>query len=285
MRPGEESKEPDPLDVDELAGLFEEDGLFESRMEGFEQRPQQVSMVRGIARAFNVGEVFVVEAGTGTGKSLSYLTPALLWAVQNGLRVIVSTNTRNLQEQLFYKDLPFLLDNLGVPFSATLLKGRSNYLCLDRWRQVIRRPEDHLTPERTGGRDSLVVWARETNTGDVAEHAGFNTGANRGLWEKVNGEGSACPRCAVKMRVSSIGPGRPLSPPTSSSSIMRCCSPTWRPTTPCCPGTLISLSTKPTISNGRPYNTLPWKSEAGACATRCAGYTPPNSAEPACWPD
>ena len=196
--PGEESEAPDPLDVDELAGLFEEGGLFESRMEGFEQRPQQVSMVRGIARAFNDGEVFVVEAGTGTGKSLSYLTPALLWAARNGLRVIVSTNTRNLQEQLFYKDLPFLLDNLGVPFSATLLKGRSNYLCLDRWRQVIRRPEDHLTPEEREAAIPLVVWARETNTGDVAEHAGFNTGANRGLWEKINGEGSACPRCAVK---------------------------------------------------------------------------------------
>ena len=189
--PGEESDAPDPLDVDELAGLFEEGGLFESRMKGFEQRPQQVSMVRGIARAFNDGEVFVVEAGTGTGKSLSYLTPALLWAVRNGLRVIVSTNTRNLQEQLFYKDLPFLLDNLGVPFSATLLKGRSNYLCLDRWRQVIRRPEDHLTPEEREAAITLVVWARETNTGDVAEHAGFNTGANRGLWEKINGEGSA----------------------------------------------------------------------------------------------
>ena len=196
--PGEESEDPDPLDVDELAGLFEEGGLFENRMEGFEQRPQQVSMVRGIAEAFNTGEVFAVEAGTGTGKSLSYLTPALLWAVRNDLRVIVSTNTRNLQEQLFYKDLPFLLDNLDLPFSATLLKGRSNYLCLDRWRQVIRRPEDYLTPEEREAAIPLVVWARETQTGDIAEHTGFSSGASRGLWEKVNGEGSACPRCAFK---------------------------------------------------------------------------------------
>ncbi len=196
--PGEDSEHPDLLDPDELAGLFETGGRFESRMEGYEQRPQQVSMVRGVARAFNEGDVLLVEAGTGTGKSLSYLTPALLWAVRNDLRVIVSTNTRNLQEQLFYKDLPFLLDNLGLAFSATLLKGRSNYLCLDRWRQVTRRPGDHLTPEEREAAIPLVVWARETNTGDIAEHAGFNTGANRGLWEKINGEGSACPRCVFK---------------------------------------------------------------------------------------
>lgn len=196
--PDENPGHPNLLDLDELTGLFDTGGLFESRMEGYEQRPQQASMVRGVGRAFNEGEVMLVEAGTGTGKSLSYLTPALLWAARNDLRVIVSTNTRNLQEQLFYKDLPFLLDNLGLAFSATLLKGRSNYLCLDRWRQVTRRPEDHLTPEEREAAIPLVVWARETNTGDLAEHAGFNTAANRGLWEKINGEGSACPRCVFK---------------------------------------------------------------------------------------
>lgn len=188
----------DPMDTDELARLFETGGLFESSMEGYEQRPQQVSMVRSVAGAFNEGEVLLVEAGTGTGKSLSYLTPALLWAVRNDQRVVVSTNTRNLQEQLFYKDLPFLLENLGLPFRATLLKGRSNYLCLDRWRQVIRRPADHLTAEEREAAIPLAVWARETQTGDISEHAGFNRGAGAGLWEKINGEGTACPRCVLK---------------------------------------------------------------------------------------
>ena len=188
----------DPMDTEELARLFETGGLFESSMEGYEQRPQQVSMVRGVAGAFNEGEVLLVEAGTGTGKSLSYLTPALIWAVRNDQRVIVSTNTRNLQEQLFYKDLPFLLENLGLPFRATLLKGRSNYLCLDRWRQVTRRPADHLTAEEREAAIPLAVWARETQTGDISEHAGFNRGAGAGLWEKINGEGTACPRCVLK---------------------------------------------------------------------------------------
>ncbi|MDE2847977.1 MAG: DEAD/DEAH box helicase family protein [Gemmatimonadota bacterium] len=188
----------DPMDTEELARLFETGGLFESSMEGYEQRPQQVSMVRSVACAFNEGEVLLVEAGTGTGKSLSYLTPALIWAVRNNQRVIVSTNTRNLQEQLFYKDLPFLLENLGLDFRATLLKGRSNYLCLDRWRQVTRRPADHLTAEEREAAIPLAVWARETQTGDISEHAGFNRGAGAGLWEKINGEGTACPRCVLK---------------------------------------------------------------------------------------
>ena len=196
--PGDDAGPRNLLDLEELAGLFDTGGLFESRMEGYEQRPQQASMVRGVARAFNEGEVLLVEAGTGTGKSLSYLTPALLWAARYDQRVIVSTNTRNLQEQLFYKDLPFLLDNLGLAFSATLLKGRPNYLCLDRWRQVTRRPGDHLTPDEREAALPLVVWALETNTGDPAEHAGFNSAANHGLWEKINGEGSACPRCVFK---------------------------------------------------------------------------------------
>ncbi|MDE0097493.1 MAG: DEAD/DEAH box helicase family protein, partial [Gammaproteobacteria bacterium] len=188
----------DLMDTEELARLFETGGLFESSMEGYEQRPQQVSMVRSVAGAFNEGEVLLVEAGTGTGKSLSYLTPALIWAVRNDQRVIVSTNTRNLQEQLFYKDLPFLLENLGLPFRATLLKGRSNYLCLDRWRQVTRRPADHLTAEEREAAVPLAVWARETKTGDISEHAGFNRGAGAGLWDKINGEGTACPRCVLK---------------------------------------------------------------------------------------
>ena len=188
----------DPMDTEELARLFETGGLFESSMEGYEQRPQQVSMVRSVAGAFNEGEVLLVEAGTGTGKSLSYLTPALLWAVRNDQRVVVSTNTRNLQEQLFYKDLPFLLENLELPFRATLLKGRSNYLCLDRWRQVIRRPADHLTAEEREAAIPLAVWARVTQTGDISEHAGFNRGAGAGLWDKINGEGTACPRCVLR---------------------------------------------------------------------------------------
>lgn len=194
----EEEDEPadfQDLDVDEITAMFDPGGLFERSMPRYEHRAQQSAMVRGVTHAFNDGEVLVVEAGTGTGKSLSYLTPAVFWALRNDQRVIISTNTKNLQEQLFYKDIPFLHDILKVDFRATLLKGRSNYICLDRWRQALGQPDDHLTLEEREAALPLVAWLDETRTGDISENAGFNRSSQRGLWQKVNAEGGACPRC------------------------------------------------------------------------------------------
>lgn len=196
--PIEDAKEFKMLNPTELAGMFDTGGLFERRIEGYERRAQQISMVQSVAKAFNEGEVLLVEAGTGTGKSLSYLAPALIWAVQNDQRVVISTNTRNLQEQLYYKDLPFLLENLGLASRATLLKGRSNYLCLDRWHRVMQNPQDNLTPEEREVVIALVVWVQETKTGDISEHAVFNNELGEGLWGKINGEGTACPRCVFQ---------------------------------------------------------------------------------------
>lgn len=186
------------LDTDEITGMFDPGGLFERTMDRYEHRAQQTSMARGVTDAFNDSEVLVVEAGTGTGKSLSYLVPAIFWALRNDQRVIISTNTKNLQEQLFFKDMPFLLDVLKVDFRATLLKGRSNYICLDRWRHVLRQPEDHLTIEEREAALPLVTWLDETQTGDITENAGFNMASQRGLWQKINAEGGACPRCVFK---------------------------------------------------------------------------------------
>jgi ATP-dependent DNA helicase DinG len=186
------------LDVEEVTDIFNPGGLFERTMERYEHRAQQAAMVRAVTHAFNDSEVLVVEAGTGTGKSLSYLAPAIFWALRNDQRVIISTNTKNLQEQLFFKDVPFLLDALQVDFRATLLKGRSNYVCLDRWQQVLGQLEDHLTIEEREAALPLVTWLDETKTGDISENAGFNMSSQRGLWQKVNAEGGACPRCIFK---------------------------------------------------------------------------------------
>src|SRR5437773_6031324 len=98
-------------------------------MPDFEPRAGQVDMAAAVARVFARGGVLLAEAGTGTGKTLAYLIPAIL----SRQRVLVSTGTKNLQEQIYFKDLPALQDTLGVPFTATLMKGRSNYLCLHRW--------------------------------------------------------------------------------------------------------------------------------------------------------
>lgn len=186
------------LDEDEIAAMFERKGVFSRTMARYEHRPQQIAMARRVTQAFNDGACLIAEAGTGTGKSLSYLVPAIRWALQNDQRVIVSTNTKNLQEQLFFKDIPFLRDTLRLDFRAALLKGRSNYLCLDRWRAVMAQPGDHLSPREREDALPLVVWAHETKTGDISENSGFPAGANYSLWQKINAEGGACPRCAFQ---------------------------------------------------------------------------------------
>ena len=135
LRPREDAT---PIDVDEIAGLLETDGAFEKVFPHFEHRPQQVKMLRAVANAFNTDQHLLVEAGTGTGKSIAYLLPALYWAVENGRRVVISTNTINLQEQLAAKDLPDLQKILPFEFRSAVLKGRSHYLCPSRLTQPRR---------------------------------------------------------------------------------------------------------------------------------------------------
>ena len=220
--PREASEDPDLLDVDELAGLFEGGGLFESRMSGYEQRSQQVSMVRGVAGAFNDGEVLLVEAGTGTGKSLSYLTPALLWAVRNDLRVIVSTNTRNLQEQLFYKDLPFPVGPPGTAVQRHPAQGPVELPVpgpLATGHPAARGPSH---PGRTGGRDPRWWCGRGKRIrATLPNTRGSTRERTAGCGRKSTGKGAPVPGARSRRRVSSTGPGRPPYRPMSSSSIMR----------------------------------------------------------------
>ncbi len=154
----EEGGEPEPLDLDELVGLFGSGTALGRALGGYEQRPQQVRMVEAVARAFHRGEFLAVEAGTGTGKSLAYLVPAVTWAVRNDCRVIISTHTKNLQDQLFYKDLPLLHQALETPFVSVLMKGRSNYLCLNKWHRIIEGSEPVLTDREWIDVLPLVPW-------------------------------------------------------------------------------------------------------------------------------
>jgi ATP-dependent DNA helicase DinG len=120
--------------------VFAPGGPLARAMPEFEPRAGQAEMADAVARAFAGGGVLLAEAGTGTGKTLAYLVPAIL----SRQRVLISTGTKNLQEQIFFKDIPALRDALGKPFSATLMKGRSNYLCLHRFeteRERFERPE------------------------------------------------------------------------------------------------------------------------------------------------
>ena len=181
-----------PIDVRQVRKAFEAGGAFEGAQPGYEVRPEQIEMAAAVAEAFNAGQVLAVEAGTGVGKSMAYLLPAVRFAVANGTRVVVSTNTKNLQEQLFYKDLPDLARVIDAPFRYVLLKGRSNYLCRNRWEAALAHVQTAFTEEERCAALPLVLWAEETQTGDVAENAGFDAGEAPGLWAKVCSDPGAC---------------------------------------------------------------------------------------------
>ncbi|MCS7283821.1 MAG: helicase C-terminal domain-containing protein [Anaerolineae bacterium] len=188
-RPLQPARQRRPIDPDGLAALLEEGGAFARRFPNYEYRPQQVEMLRAVARAFNEGRHLMVEAPTGVGKSLAYLIPAVHWAVQNSERVVVSTNTINLQEQLYRKDLPDLERVLSLDFRAAVLKGRSHYLCparLAAFRQV-----GPSSPEEMDVLARILVWLPNTIDGD-GDSLFLPTPADRAVWENVSAEFDGC---------------------------------------------------------------------------------------------
>jgi ATP-dependent DNA helicase DinG len=148
--------------TDLVEAAFGPDGPVARSIADFEPRDGQLRMATEVARTFQHGGVLLAEAGTGTGKTLAYLVPAIL----SRQRVLVSTGTKNLQEQIFFKDLPALHDALGIPFTATCMKGRANYLCLHRLDQlgagVGPAAHDMFVP-------LIREWSQKTDTGDRAE--------------------------------------------------------------------------------------------------------------------
>lgn len=161
------------LDLDEVERLFKADGPLAPRLPSFSERPEQIAMAREVARAFNDSCFLIAEAGTGTGKSFAYLVPAILWARGRGERVIVSTNTKNLQDQLFTKDLPLLRAALGA-FQAVLLKGRGNYICLHKWEALLEGAGQlGLFEAEAPLALTIPVWLEETPTGDLTENSAF----------------------------------------------------------------------------------------------------------------
>ncbi|MBX5482669.1 MAG: ATP-dependent DNA helicase [Myxococcaceae bacterium] len=145
-------------------GILGEHGALAAALPGFEHRPEQLEVARAVEEAFANRSYLIAEAGTGTGKTLAYLVPAIL----SGRRVVVSTATRNLQEQIFFKDVPLLRDVLGLEFEAAYVKGRANYLCLHRFeaRAASLRFD---TPEDVAAWPRIAAWAERTQTGDRAE--------------------------------------------------------------------------------------------------------------------
>jgi ATP-dependent DNA helicase DinG len=178
-----------------IESVFADTGPLAQALPGFEPRRGQQKMAAAVAAVIERGGTLLAEAGTGTGKTLAYLIPAIL----SRQRALVSTGTKNLQEQIFFKDLPTLRDALGLPFTATLMKGRSNYLCLHRFQTFEVSQSDGLfeQPERAVFLPVIQEWAKITTTGDRAELRDLPE--DLPLWKEISAEadtclGTECPR-------------------------------------------------------------------------------------------
>jgi ATP-dependent DNA helicase DinG len=182
------------------AAVFADDGPLARTVHDYEPREGQRAMAAAVADVIEHGGTLIAEAGTGTGKTLAYLIPAIL----SGQRVLVSTGTKNLQEQIFFKDIPVLRDTLGKPFSATLMKGRSNYLCLHRFETYRDGIEGNTSAAgrliASGDRLMLPIinaWLQKTETGDRAELRDLPE--DLPLWKDIAADaetclGTECPR-------------------------------------------------------------------------------------------
>lgn len=160
-----------PLEVDYVASMLMPGGILGCGMDGYEERPGQLDMLRAVVRAFNAREHLIVEAGTGVGKSFAYVVPALLWGHLNKSPVVVSTATRNLQTQLARHDIPIaaaaIEKELGEPVKTALLKGRANYLCLNALDEINHDGFYALGTDEQADFETLVDWLHATSDGDL----------------------------------------------------------------------------------------------------------------------
>lgn len=169
--------------------VFGSEGLIAKAHSEYEYRPGQIQMAQAVMRAFEEKRHLIVEAGTGTGKTLAYLVPAVAAALGGNGRVIVSTGTKNLQEQLMEKDIPFLQGVLPKRFAATYMKGRSNYVCLNRLGRAQSAPVLEGLDE-VDYFEEVTNWSRETETGDRAELA--NLPESLSFWRHIDARSEAC---------------------------------------------------------------------------------------------
>ena len=180
---------PVPLDPDEIASALEYGGPFSRYFNSFEQRPEQVEMLRAVTNSLSYGNHLMVEAGTGVGKSFAYLVPAALFALQNNTRVVVSTNTINLQDQLIQRDLPNLSQALDLDFRFAVLKGRSNYLCPRRLENL--RHYGPRTADEMRVLAKVMVWQLSNQSGDRSE-LNLTGPTEREVWVRLSAEDDAC---------------------------------------------------------------------------------------------
>ena len=179
-----------PISAERMLKLLDSDGHLANALDNYEQRDEQRNMMAEVIDAFNHSKISVIEAGTGTGKTLAYLLPSVAWALKNEERVVISTHTINLQEQILNKDLPIINKLLPKDFRAVLVKGRNNYVCLRKCNMINEEAElfedDDINELR-----QIIDWSFVSKTGDLSD---LNFVPKRNVWEKVHATGETCIR-------------------------------------------------------------------------------------------
>lgn len=180
-----------PIDLDVLESCLAPEGALAQAHEGYEDRPGQREMLAAVTRRFNDGGIAVIEAGTGTGKSLAYLLPAAMWAAENGEKTVISTNTINLQEQLAGKDLPLVQRLLGVDVNWALVKGRGNYVSIRRAHLAAQTQGSLFEEDRSSELEALLEWIGVTEDGSRSD---LPFTPSDDTWEEVRSDPDICLR-------------------------------------------------------------------------------------------
>lgn len=177
--------------VPRVSEFFKEDGLLSKKIEKYQYRHNQQDFASIVERNMHKGGLCVLEAPTGSGKSLSYLVAAANKAV-SGERVVISTATRALQEQIWNHDIPMIADLYQGRLKPAILKGRENYLCLRKFNAILESPLNLLVPEERDSFMAILPWVYETKSGDINESSSFSQGRNRVLWSKMASSAKSC---------------------------------------------------------------------------------------------
>lgn len=193
VSPGSKNESYDEINNQECRNFFSENGALSQSLHKYEIRESQMTMLDHCVHAFNKQKILLCEASTGTGKSMAYLYPAILWAIKNREKIVISTNTINLQEQLISKDLPFLKRIMGENFQYQLVKGRNHFLCHRKKNEFEKElGEPKLLDELENNRqiiDEILSWSRSTKTGDRAE---LSRQPPNEIWDKLGSDADTC---------------------------------------------------------------------------------------------
>lgn len=181
------SRKKEKLKTEYIASLLQKGGALNKLSTHFEERPAQVALIKSICHAFNENKIGIYEAGTGVGKSYAYIIPSMLWALSNKERVILSTGTINLQQQLIEKDIPSAEKIIGKKIKAVLMKGRQNYVCMRRLNEAGK--ERDLFDDDVEQFDALASWAKKSKTGSRSDLSFF---PSESVWSRVNSEADGC---------------------------------------------------------------------------------------------